>query len=99
MTSKEPDNSCLLKSGEYCTIVDISDDGNDIKCRPLKSQGNFFSEPIDSRSVGIHLVKFDNSSSGCLFKAQQKDILCKVILLPYNDKWVVIPLCHGNDSF
>lgn len=81
-------------------IVDIAENGNDIKYRLLKSQGNFFSEPIDSRSLGIHLVKLedDNANSDVLY-AKQKDILCKAMLLPYNDKWVVIPLSHGSESF
>lgn len=96
LTDQQPDNCCLLKNGQYLTISEIFEKSNEIfvKGKYLESKGNFFSDPIDSRKLGIHLTSVNN----ILIECSLKEILCKVMLLPYGDNFVVLPLIHNCEN-
>lgn len=95
LSNQEPDNCCLIKSGDYMIISEICQKSTNVfvKGQIFKSVGNIFAEPMDSRMLGIHLCTINNS----LVVADINDVICKVICLPYKDNFVVLPLIHTNE--
>lgn len=57
-----------------------------MKGQRFKSVRSFFEEPIDSRILGIHLCTL-------------KDIVCKVMVLPDENLFVVLPICHHSEEY
>ncbi|CAG9812907.1 unnamed protein product [Phaedon cochleariae] len=96
-SNKEPNNYCLLKNGKYVKINEIhnSNDNIIIRGQCFNSVGGFFSDPMDSRILGIHLCSLGGED--IVFSVT--DIVCKVMVLPDQNLYVVLPICHHSEDY
>ncbi|XP_044765188.1 uncharacterized protein LOC123321583 isoform X1 [Coccinella septempunctata] len=95
LSNAMPDNCCLLKSKEFVLIDDINLNQEKylLEGHKLQQVGEgLFTLPLDSRSLGIHVVEKSNE----IVKFSEVDILCKIVLIPWSDKFVSFPLIHSN---
>lgn len=93
-TNKLPNNVCLLKNGDYLLINKIvENDEITIKGTTLKCIDAFFQEPVNSLQLGIQICMIEEN----FVTHTVQDIICKGMMLPFLDKWVVMPLIHAND--
>lgn len=92
LSNQHPNNYCLLKNGIFLSITNIWNDDTEIliQGKIVESIGNFFHEPMDSRTLGIHLC----SLTDLLVTYKINDICCKSIIIPYKDLRVILPLTH-----
>lgn len=96
LTNVSPNNCCLLKNGVYLQISNLWEDKGEclIEGNVIAPQESFFSEPIDSSRLGIHLSKITNNK----ITSYSQEVICKCLLLPYKNCWVLLPLLHKTDT-
>lgn len=92
-----PNNFCLLKdqsNGYMGTIVKITRMKENIFYSvKVQNPKNFYTLPVPSMQLGIGVV--ENVEGGEEFKLDIGTVKCKMICLPYNNEYVVIPMLHN----
>ena len=74
-------------------IVHVHDSGKiQLLGRKFCSYHSFYNYPIDSKKLHIYFVKHLGADMSIIDPA---DVSCKVILLPYDDGYVSIPVIHS----
>lgn len=88
-------NNCvLLKNSSYMLISNIYKNNNNIKIvgKILQNVSNFVTKP--SFSLAIKVIDIHEISEISTYDI--KDIQAKCVILPFNNKFVVIPILHKN---
>lgn len=97
LSCRYPNNICLLKdggSGNMGTIVKITRFENNVFYGvSIPNPENFYNEPIPSTQLGIALIRSLDSDNE--FQLNINDIKCKMMCLPFRNKFVVLPILHN----
>lgn len=97
LSLKSADKFCFVKSGFAVEIKHFSNDENKlfIVGHKILNCTNFYTEPMQSLDIGIFL------SEGCTCTTAEHfncdDILYKLIRLPYQNKFVFLPILHKQN--
>ena len=96
MFSSECGNNCVKDRYAYPLVRKIlfSEDTHDntlIVDERFSSFTYFFTYPLDSSKLGIHLVDI---LAGYYEVATVAEVTCKYVMLPHNNKCVIAPLLH-----
>mgnify|MGYP001603057798 CR=1 len=94
LSNDSPDNAIMVEHTTYkVENIVIQEDQRWIICSRFKSEGPFFRYPMNSCELDIYLVK---DTERQLTHFQPQDIDSKVVLLPYRNKYVSIPLIESK---
>ncbi|XP_067614689.1 uncharacterized protein [Eurosta solidaginis] len=92
-STQRPNNYCSLKSQDYVEIVEFKDqNSNVIKGKKLLNLSSFFTEPIDSLTLGICTA--DLAPSPIVEEFYLDDVEYKLMCIPLTDKLLLIPILH-----
>ncbi|XP_067614576.1 uncharacterized protein [Eurosta solidaginis] len=93
LSTQRPNNYCSLKSQDYVEIVEFKDqNSNVIKGKKLLNLNSFFTEPIDSLTLGICTA--DHAPSPIVEEFYLDDVEYKLMCIPLTDKLLLIPILH-----
>jgi len=73
-------------------IIQKGNSNYELLCLEYSVIGSFFNQPMDSAEFGIFEVRPKNSP---LVKIDLKSVLCKLYLVPYKERFVVLPVLHS----
>lgn len=87
-----------MKTGKYCTVHNIQADNGKVLCEVYNRTQSFYTQPCDSRLIGIHKVSHKNSDMVYCDKDQLESsaIYVPLSLMEMDEPLtaVVIPLMH-----
>lgn len=95
ISTKYKDNCFLLENGDFVFLKEVKDNGYytcDVLSQSLTE--NFFTEPCDSKLINIVFMK--NTSRTKIRVIHSKQLVRKVVKLPYKDGVVLIPFLHDK---
>jgi hypothetical protein len=100
LSNKQPNNVCLLKNGKFLRITNIlkKDGLIYVTGQYLKLLSSFFKQPIDSINLGIYLCSLEDSSDSLTSSFAINHIFCKVMVLPFKELFVTLPIAHSHES-
>jgi len=94
LTTAQPDNVILVGGDTYVIKNIIIHEGlTKIICCKFAVKDYFFDYPFDSRIIDIYLVSHEGQRL-CTFESSE--IKAKVVLLPYKDEFVSIPMIEST---
>ena len=96
MLSSECGNNCVKDRYAYALVRTIlfSEDTHDntlIVYERFSRFTYFFTYPLDSSKLDIHLV---DRLAGYYEVATSAEVTCKYVMLPHNNKCVIVPVLH-----
>lgn len=90
--SNAPNNCFRLCSGNYCIVHDILCEGKEVLCEVFHRTGKLYTEPCDSRLLGIYKIKLQNS---VMTRLPVSDLCQKAVFIKINlTTAAVLPLIH-----
>ena len=96
MFSSECGNNCVKVRDAYALVrnslsSENTHDNTLIVYERLSRVTDFFTYPLDPSKLGIHLV---DRLAGYYEVATVAEVTCKYVMLPHNNKFVIVPLLH-----
>lgn len=91
-STKEPDNVCLTKNKTFLKITKILNE-EEFEAKPFGNIRSFFKEPIDSSQLNIVVAEEDDGAWEIVYRVHE--IQAKVVKLPYENSFVLIPELHS----
>ncbi|XP_017476345.1 PREDICTED: uncharacterized protein LOC108366438 [Rhagoletis zephyria] len=92
-TAKHPDNYCLIKPYVPIEIQRFTyDNGGSVVGKKYTNVRSFFSEPVDSITLGISSVDLNLPDEEVLFPVSE--IECKLLGLPHVGRLLFLPILH-----